>query len=269
MMRRGLWCAIFGILGVALMTVTPTVKVSAQIPDAVLAWPDILYVNGRIVTFDDTKVNNNPGSIVEAMAVRDEKIIALGSRRDIMKMKGPKTKVVDLNGANVLPGLVDSHNHIQGPAARRATLLFKLSSTTPGFYIKIKVEKTPKETLAKIKKAIDQLRAAVKVGKDDWISVELQRDRKKGYPSIATVSHLMDTKDPKDAKITQKHLDEMVPDRMFLVHSAAGIQRLRRMKTNEWIRVDAGPDGKPIRKPLFMVKFSWLPWKYRTQPAHA
>ncbi|MCZ6813912.1 MAG: amidohydrolase family protein [Alphaproteobacteria bacterium] len=248
------------------MTVTPTARVAAQIPDAVLAWPDILYVNGRIVTFDDTKINNNPGSVVESMAVRDEKIIALGSRGDIIKMKGPKTKVVDLKGANVLPGLIDSHNHIQGPAARRATRIFKLSSTTPGFYVRIKVAKTPKETLAKIKKSIDQLRAAVKVGKDDWISVELLRDRKMGYPSIATVSHLMDTKDPKDAKITQGHLDAMVSDRMFLVHSAAGIQRLKRMKTNQWLRLDAGPDGKPVRKPLFMVKFSWLPRKYRTQP---
>ena len=266
MMRRGLWCAVFGVIGVALMTVTSSLKVTAQVPDAVIAWPDVLYVNGKIVTFDDTKVNGNPGSIVEAMAVRDEKILALGSRLDIMKMKGPKTKVVDLKGANVLPGLIDSHNHIQGPAARRATGIFKLSTTTPGYYLRMKVEKTPEETLAKIKKAIDQLRAAVTVGKDDWISIELRRDRKKGYPSIATVSHLMDTKDPKDAKITQQHLDKLVPDRMFLLHSAAGIQRLRGMKVNEWVRVDRGPDGKPVKKPLFMVKFSWLPWQHRTEP---
>jgi hypothetical protein len=261
--------AVFGLIGAALVTVTPTAKVTAQVPDAVLAWPDILYVNGKIVTFDDTKMNNNPGSIVAAMAVRDEKIIALGSRADIMKMKGPKTKVVDLKGANVLPGLIDSHNHIQNPAAARATQVFKLSTTTPGYYIEIKVEKTPKETLAKIRKAIDQLRAAVKVGKDDWISVELKRDRKKGYPSIASVSHLMDTKDPKKAKITQKHLDEIAPDRMLLVHSAAGVQDTKDVKLNEWVRVDVGPEGKAVQKPLFMVKFSWLPWKYRTQPKHA
>ncbi len=266
MMRRELWRTLFGAVGIALMTVTFSAKVTAQVPDAVISWPDILYVNGRIVTFDNTKVNDNPGSVVEAMAVRDEKILALGSAADIMKFKGPKTKVVDLKGANVLPGLIDSHNHIQGPAARRATRIFKLSTTTPGFYVRIKVEKTAKETLAKIKKSIDQLRAAVTVGIDDWISIELIRDRKKGYPSIATVSHLMDTKDPKDAKITQKHLDEMVPDRMFLLHSAAGIQRLRRMKMNQWVRVDQGPTGKPVKKALFKIKFSWLPWKYRTEP---
>ncbi|MCZ6609811.1 MAG: amidohydrolase family protein, partial [Alphaproteobacteria bacterium] len=248
------------------MTVTPTARVAAQIPDAVIAWPDILYVNGKIVTFDDTKINNNPGSIVEAMAVRDEKIIALGSRGDIIKMKGPKTKVVDLKGANVLPGLIDSHNHIQVRAGVRATSIFKLSQTTPGYYVRIEVEKTPKETLAKIKKSIDQLRAAVKVGKDDWISVELIRDRKKGYPSIASVSFLMDAKDPKDAKINQGHLDKLVPDRMFLVHSGAGVQRLRRIKMNQWVRLDRGPDGKPVKKPLFMIKFSWLPWQYRTEP---
>ncbi|MCH8095516.1 MAG: amidohydrolase family protein [Proteobacteria bacterium] len=249
------------------MTVAPSVKVTAQVPDAVLAWPDILYVNGRIVTFDNTKMNDNPGSIVEAMAVRNEKILALGSRGEIIKMKGPKTKVVDLKGANVLPGLIDSHNHIQVRAGVRATQIFKLSTTTPGYYVRIKVERTPEETLAKIKKAVDQLRAAVKVGKDDWISVELKRDKKKGYPSIASVSFLMDAKDPKDAKITQRHLDEMVPDRMFVVHSAAGIQRLRRIKMNQWFRIDRGPDGKPIKKPLFMIKFSWLPWQYRTPPA--
>ncbi len=80
------------------------------------AWaqaPDVVLVNGKIVTVDQQS------SIRQALAVRDGKIVALGSTPEIQKLAGPKSRVIDLQGRTVIPGLIDSHLH-----AIRAALSF-------------------------------------------------------------------------------------------------------------------------------------------------
>src|SRR6185295_1382291 len=47
-----------------------------------------------------------------AVAIRDGRFIAVGSDSQVMALAGPKTKVVDLKGRRVLPGLIDNHLHI-------------------------------------------------------------------------------------------------------------------------------------------------------------
>jgi predicted amidohydrolase YtcJ len=66
---------------------------------------DLILHHGKIVTVDDRF------SIREAVAVRDGKIVAVGSDREILRRRGPRTEVVDLGGKTVLPGLIDSHAH--------------------------------------------------------------------------------------------------------------------------------------------------------------
>ena len=74
---------------------------------------DTVLVNGKIVTVDSRS------SIREALAVRDGKIEAVGSTGEIRKLAGPRTRVIDLAGRTVIPGLIDSHLH-----AIRAALSF-------------------------------------------------------------------------------------------------------------------------------------------------
>ena len=72
------------------------------------AWaqaPDTVLINGKILTVD------SQFSIREALAVRDGKILALGRTADIRKLAGPRTRVIDLQGRTVIPGLIDSHLH--------------------------------------------------------------------------------------------------------------------------------------------------------------
>ncbi|MDQ7827180.1 MAG: amidohydrolase [Candidatus Eremiobacteraeota bacterium] len=69
------------------------------------AVPDIIYINGRIVTLD------NAGSTVTAVAVKDEKFLSVGSTDEIKKLAGPSTKLVDLGGKTVVPGFIDAHTH--------------------------------------------------------------------------------------------------------------------------------------------------------------
>ncbi|HEY5910309.1 MAG TPA: amidohydrolase [Verrucomicrobiae bacterium] len=67
--------------------------------------PDLILHHGRIVTVD------RAFSIAEAMAVREGRILRVGSDGDVLALKGPNTEMVDLTGKMVLPGLIDSHAH--------------------------------------------------------------------------------------------------------------------------------------------------------------
>ena len=66
---------------------------------------DSILVNGKILTVD-AKFSTR-----EALAIRDSKIVAVGGNSDIRKLAGPRTRVVDLAGRTVIPGLIDSHIH--------------------------------------------------------------------------------------------------------------------------------------------------------------
>jgi predicted amidohydrolase YtcJ len=68
--------------------------------------PQLVLFNGRILTVDPRD------SIVQALAIRDGKIIAMGADRDILRLAGSATKRIDLRGRTATPGLVDSHAHI-------------------------------------------------------------------------------------------------------------------------------------------------------------
>ena len=69
------------------------------------AYPDLVAFNGQISTMDAQLRE------VEAMAVRDSRIIALGSSEEIQSLAGPQTQRLDLKGRRVLPGLIDGHTH--------------------------------------------------------------------------------------------------------------------------------------------------------------
>lgn len=73
---------------------------------------DLVLVDGKVVTVD------SEDSIVEAVAVRDGRIVAVGDSSDVMGLAGDGTRVVDLGGRTVLPGIIDSHTHPSGAAVR-------------------------------------------------------------------------------------------------------------------------------------------------------
>src|SRR5262245_18615260 len=92
---------------------------------------DLLLVNARGYTlaWDDPAPDGAPAANApraagvyrpdaEAVAIRGERIVFVGSARDAEGYRGPKTRVLDLSGATVLPGLVDSHTHVVGLGER-------------------------------------------------------------------------------------------------------------------------------------------------------
>jgi predicted amidohydrolase YtcJ len=67
---------------------------------------DWILTNGRILTF------NRGAPRVEALAIRGERIVAAGSDSEVRRWRGRGSRVVDLQGATVIPGLVDAHAHL-------------------------------------------------------------------------------------------------------------------------------------------------------------
>ncbi|HUK35042.1 MAG TPA: amidohydrolase [Vicinamibacterales bacterium] len=85
---------------------------------------DTVLVNGKIVTVDAGS------SIREAIAIRDGRIVRLGSSADIRKLAGPQSRVVDLQGRTVIPGLIDSHLHAIRAAQTFATEVNWIGTTS-------------------------------------------------------------------------------------------------------------------------------------------
>ena len=70
------------------------------------AAPDLILTNGKIITVDDRF------TIAQAVAVRGDRIVAVGTTQEITRLAGPSTRRIDLRGRAVIPGLIDNHAHI-------------------------------------------------------------------------------------------------------------------------------------------------------------
>lgn len=112
---------------------------------AASAAPDTVLVHGKVVTVDDHF------SIVEALAIKDGRIVAAGKSAAIAKLADKSTKRIDLKGRTVIPGLIDDHAHwvraaehdelrFDGVTSRKAAiakLVARVKSAKPGEWIAV------------------------------------------------------------------------------------------------------------------------------------
>jgi len=111
-------------------------------------YASLILKNGKIVTVD------SQDTIVEAVAVLDNKIVHVGSNEEVQTLVGPDTNVLDLNGRTVLPGFIDSHVHLIG--AGRLKIMERE-------YVDIKYANSVVEVLDKIKERVEKSK------KGEWI----------------------------------------------------------------------------------------------------
>jgi len=76
-----------------------------------LGYPQMILYNGKIVTMNDASFTSNVGTIVQAMAIRDGKILTTGTNAEIRALAGPQTRQLDLQGRTVLPSFIMTHEH--------------------------------------------------------------------------------------------------------------------------------------------------------------
>jgi predicted amidohydrolase YtcJ len=86
-----------------LLTALFAVAASAQAPDAI-------YYNAAIITMSDAQPN------AQAVAIRGDRFVAVGSNADVLKTAGPRTQKIDLAGKCVVPGIIETHVHPIGAA---------------------------------------------------------------------------------------------------------------------------------------------------------
>ena len=145
-----------------------------QLPDLVAqqGYADLVLVNGKVVSMEDRSTTpNTTGRVANAMAVKGKKIMALGTDQEMRRLSGPNTRFVDVGGRTVLPGLIQTHYHIFGTAAR----VYGPQNGLVDESIKITVmsETTAEATAVKVRNAILNAIRVREIPTGEWISVNL------------------------------------------------------------------------------------------------
>ena len=111
---------------------------------------DVIFVHGNVYTGVAMTSGFSAIRRAQAIAVRGDRIEAVGENADILKLKGPETKVIDLSGKFVMPGFNDAHAHLAAGGAEklnvnlagvksleefRARIRAKVESAKPGDWI--------------------------------------------------------------------------------------------------------------------------------------
>jgi predicted amidohydrolase YtcJ len=136
--------------------------------------PDLILGNGKIITVDERF------TIAQAVAIKGDRIVAVGTNQEMAQLAGPNTRRIDLMGRSVTPGLIDNHMHLLRAAT---TWLRELRF----------------DGVESRKQAIEMLRARVKtVGPGEWVY------------NIGGWAHQQFADDPRP--FTRDELDQIAPN---------------------------------------------------------
>jgi predicted amidohydrolase YtcJ len=116
---------------------------------------DIVFKNGNVYTV------NSKAPHAQAIAVKADRIVFVGSNAAAQRFVGKDTRVVDLHGNTVLPGFADAHQHLSGVGFREMTLNLEGTSSLEDF-------------LAKVKARVDQAKPGEWVTGRGWIETHWQ-----------------------------------------------------------------------------------------------
>ena len=100
-------------------------------PQAAPKPADMVLINGKVVTLDAKNLQ------ADAIAIRDGKVAGIGTNVFIRKTIGPSTKVIDLKGALVVPGLIEGHGHFTGVGRMRMELNLRDAQTWDDIVAKV------------------------------------------------------------------------------------------------------------------------------------
>ena len=193
-----------------------------------------VILNGKVITADSDNINDI--SFDEAIAIRDNEIIAVGSNADIQNYIADWTETIDAKGNTVLPGLIDTHNHIYDTTLSAFPWVFR--SIPELLQVELVAEES-EEMMTLVRRALPARAAQLPQGQ--WIQVRINP------PSVA-VPMLGTT-------VTRQVLDELSPNNPVVlftrggsVYSTSAIKSIEDRYRNPipvdfWIDADKGFSG--------------------------
>ena len=195
-----------------------------NVPAELVAYPDLILYNGKIVSMDDSSLNNSPGRTYEAMAVRGDRIQFLGQSQQLLRYAGPETRKIDLRGRTVIPGLIDTHNHLHNGMINlwASKNIEKIEPIVRHFSV-------GGQTFAEIKNGIEL------VIKEHWTRPEPGQWAEIELPSGSTgtgigIPFLL------QGQLTRKELDALAPNLPVLVTAGAGAWLLNTTARNDLLQ---------------------------------
>ena len=186
--------------------------------DRLKAYPDLIVVNGKIHTMDPRL------SQAQAMAIRDHRILALGTNDDIRSLAGASTTVMDGKGRTVLPGLIDSHTHphlwaVEHWMGGEGDFTAK-QYNDPQMQIFYAMGNDKTEVLRNLERIVRERSQLLGPGKWIWTSVfggkSIPESRKIVYPLFPQAGGASGT-------ISRQFLDTIAPNNPLLVFSSEAI----------------------------------------------
>ena len=148
-------------------------EVFAQVPAEVakFGYADWVFFNGKVVSMDDVSSSAEVGHTYQAVAVKGDKIVKLGTNDEARSLAGPNTKVLDLKGRVLLPGIIEPHNHLYGGIMRYLDR-FGFKFPPNGIVVEATADKDLEKTQGIIR---DTLRDSVKkVKPGDWVVLRMR-----------------------------------------------------------------------------------------------
>jgi predicted amidohydrolase YtcJ len=110
------------LIAVLTFAVSGLAALAARAPQPQVQPATLVLTNGKVVTVETTPAE------AQAIAVRGDRIVAVGSNADMKRYVGPGTDVIDLAGQLAIPGFIESHGHFTGVG--QAQLNLNLMKTT-------------------------------------------------------------------------------------------------------------------------------------------
>lgn len=213
------------------------------VPTELVSYPSTIVVNGEIYTMDNKSIlSSDPGTIVRAMAIRDGRFFATGSVEEIMRFAGPETRIIDVKGKTVIPGIVETHVHPE--STMNAVRLFEAErdafSLPPGIHTALLLpSNNPEDTYALIRQLVREYPPQ----RGEWVHIRLIPNEDTDYPDIGAL-----TDGIYKNLFTLAEFSKVIPENPATLSSGTGPSAI--VQPGLVVRVTVGPDGRSKMEPL-------------------